>query len=588
MDPSDSNGGDQALKLLKLCAYCKKKSSLFCARCGVVYYCSKEHQTSDWKTHQKKCTTKLYKIFQGAPNKPYVLVASTDIPVNTIISKSQAIAVGPSGGEPVCLGCLRPLIYDVLSFTCTDCGWPVCGEDCQKTEMHQLECKAFQSVGFQFNSGHSSLFSFSLFYFAEAILKIKTSSSDELRTVDWRAIFPTKPGPWILILRILLSGKAKKLLKYYHIRESDVSFRYILKITPHFMYGVHFIREELKLKQFEPEDIARIFHLYTESAFQMPRLKDHLPISEPRQAAAMVASDLIYVQRSCQPNLEFKSCVDNPLQIKSVSCKNIQRGEKLSMYKGMSILCVTSTYSRQYDQQMRQLRGPCDCQRCSDATELGLYMSSLRCKKCEDMMVPISTANILVTDWTCKACKLILKCSEYKEKIMMLQKELQSFASRSPKDTLTDLENFIRTHSERGGVLHKTHELIIQAKRLYCSLAYQFSVETGAAFKFDSGVLNLLKKYVNDYVTFHSSFNTKFVAETILLKVVYLKNTIYKLNNREITKDHAQQFLVDNCGYFPCAVQEVFPDICNHCSGHSMRLFFEFLGLFIRLHNELL
>ena len=37
------------------CAFCRKVSSLRCARCKKVFYCCKEHQKSHWKAHKSVC-----------------------------------------------------------------------------------------------------------------------------------------------------------------------------------------------------------------------------------------------------------------------------------------------------------------------------------------------------------------------------------------------------------------------------------------------------------------------------------------------------------------------------------------------------
>ncbi len=44
-------------RALEICAHCKeeKKKMKKCARCQVVYYCSRECQKKDWKNHKKCC-----------------------------------------------------------------------------------------------------------------------------------------------------------------------------------------------------------------------------------------------------------------------------------------------------------------------------------------------------------------------------------------------------------------------------------------------------------------------------------------------------------------------------------------------------
>lgn len=49
---------------LTCCAICKVKSSLRCAQCLRVYYCSTEHQRQDWRKHKSECATKSPKTLK--------------------------------------------------------------------------------------------------------------------------------------------------------------------------------------------------------------------------------------------------------------------------------------------------------------------------------------------------------------------------------------------------------------------------------------------------------------------------------------------------------------------------------------------
>ncbi|XP_026271806.1 uncharacterized protein LOC113201991 isoform X1 [Frankliniella occidentalis] len=510
MDLSGTTGDQSDVNHQGLCAYCKKDAKLSCAKCG-ANYCSKEHQTIDWKIHRKSCSNKYYEL-KREPSKPTELVASKNIPCNTVIFQSQAIAVGPSLSEPVCLGCLRPLIYDVMSPLCNGCGWPVCGIDCERSEMHQLECQAMQNVGYRFNQ-------------------------DELRS-DWRPFFAMKPGIWILVLRVLLSGKSKQLLKLYRSEDENDNnaFGKFANVALR-SHGVMFIRNELKLQQFKAEDIMRLGCLILRST--VPARYVHL--SESVEAAEAHASHVVYLKQTCDPNVAYHRMNGNKSTM-VVACKDIKAGEKLTVSKGYwfpTSLCMTSTFSRQQWQNLLG-KNPCDCQRCSDPSELGLYLSSLKCRNCKDFVVPKDTANILVTDWICKACKLVLKGDEFFKITKGVADEFS--ACLGSENKLIQLEKFIETHSGPNGALHGNHELILQAKFKFCETTYKNSIETGAAYKFDCKELSLLKKYATDYLNFHPlSYQVTFYHD-----LVFLKNSIYTLEHGERTKEEAKKFYIEN------------------------------------------
>lgn len=43
------------MKMENKCAVCKQKASSKCSKCCIVFYCSKDHQKDDWKTHKNIC-----------------------------------------------------------------------------------------------------------------------------------------------------------------------------------------------------------------------------------------------------------------------------------------------------------------------------------------------------------------------------------------------------------------------------------------------------------------------------------------------------------------------------------------------------
>lgn len=512
--PVDSLSGDQELDYRGLCAHCEKKAKQDCAKCG-KYFCSKEH----WKVHQKPCSKKhkkllsesskskeYYKLLKES-SKPTVMVASKNIPCGTEIFKSQAISVGPNGSQPVCLGCLRPIIYDVMSYLCEGCGWPLCGVDCEHSELHQLECQAMQNAGYRFNA-------------------------ESLRN-DWRTI-SVKSGAWIIVLRVLLSGKSEELLKFFK-KEGVNDFE---KTDQTLLLTVHLIRNELKLSQFKPEDIMQLGSIVKSNLWTIAMLQDGVHISVPRVGAGFHASDLIYAQHSCNPNVEYIYHMQNPADLILRASTDIKAGQILSAYRENSIPCITSTYSRQLFRNMRG-KGPCKCQRCFDPSEMGLYLSSLLCNNCKGMVVPMDTANILQTDWICKACKLVMKGEEFFNITVGLFNKLAIAVASDKKDKITNIEQFIQNHSGPSGVLHGNHEMILQAKRNYCVAIQDLVIKKDRFLKLDSRELSNFSQYVRDFQKFHYCLNQKVIYETFALNLIFLKNALFQLSRGKITKEQA-------------------------------------------------
>jgi len=58
LSSSSSSSNPSSKSPSSLCALCGIAANKRCARCGVVFYCSKEHQTEDWKVHKQNCQKK--------------------------------------------------------------------------------------------------------------------------------------------------------------------------------------------------------------------------------------------------------------------------------------------------------------------------------------------------------------------------------------------------------------------------------------------------------------------------------------------------------------------------------------------------
>lgn len=68
------------------------------------------------------------------------MIATRDIKVGEVILREQPLVAGPSQvTPPVCLGCYKLLTED-SAHPCSECGWPVCSENCERALPHRAEC----------------------------------------------------------------------------------------------------------------------------------------------------------------------------------------------------------------------------------------------------------------------------------------------------------------------------------------------------------------------------------------------------------------------------------------------------------------
>ncbi|KAF0303343.1 SET domain-containing protein SmydA-8, isoform B [Amphibalanus amphitrite] len=119
------------------CPVCGVASSLACAACRQVHYCSRPHQKEHWKMHKTSC--RPWTVKQTDELGRY-MVATRAIQPGEVILREAPLVVGPKQATgPVCLGCHRPLTFDLdrgqltpPAISCPGCRWSLCRPDCDR------------------------------------------------------------------------------------------------------------------------------------------------------------------------------------------------------------------------------------------------------------------------------------------------------------------------------------------------------------------------------------------------------------------------------------------------------------------------
>lgn len=115
------------------------------------------------------------------------------------------------------------------------------------------------------------------------------------------------------------------------------------------------------------------------------------------------------LEHSCVPNCMFTFDFRKQFRISMIAGRDIKKGEHLSiMYTHM----LWGTQMR-HDHLMTNKYFVCKCERCKDPTELGTYLSALKCigdemVTCTGRMLPIDPHDP-ETEWTCSECPMRLE-----------------------------------------------------------------------------------------------------------------------------------------------------------------------------------
>ncbi|KRT80077.1 SET domain-containing protein, partial [Oryctes borbonicus] len=111
------------------------------------------------------------------------------------------------------------------------------------------------------------------------------------------------------------------------------------------------------------------------------------------------------LSHDCVGNTQLS--IDDDFNMTVHASRAISVGETIFFNYGN---CLKSSYERRCHLKDGKYFD-CGCRRCSDPTELGTYMSSIRCNKCKSgLVVPtMPLSDIYRTSWTCQCCATVYK-----------------------------------------------------------------------------------------------------------------------------------------------------------------------------------
>lgn len=348
--------------------------------------------------------------------------------------KSKPLVHGPQmSSEPVCLGCCRRLGGEPDDwYECTKCGWPMCSAKCQESQHHKPECTAMGKANFFMGKDCGKV----------TIL----GGLEEINQWSWY-------GSIVPIRALSLPPKEyKKLMSLQtHIQEH--------RRNPEFNFKVRsvtsFIFNYLKLRDFKEEDVATVLAIFDTNAFEVSRPD----LNQMGRALYYMGSMMAH---SCKPNARLCH-VGEEFEMALMAEECIPRGASINI-----------TYMDRLNGTLKRLTHlrttkyfDCCCTRCSDPTDLGLYLDSLRCPKCRDagknsLVLSTSPAK-LTAEWRCQnsECSQRISAAE----MIRLHKELRTAKENlEGSTTFSDYKDFLEKHLGSGGLLHPTSTYILQIK----------------------------------------------------------------------------------------------------------------------------
>ncbi|XP_076056980.1 SET domain-containing protein SmydA-8-like [Oratosquilla oratoria] len=342
-----------------VCALCMGPASQRCGKCHVVCYCSREHQKQHWKTHKNECSP--YRVLVSEVLGRY-LEASRDIEPGEVILKDTPLLLGPKQVTvPVCLGCFTPVDG---SYTCTDCGWPMCSAECQSITLHTPECQMSTS------------------YRGTKVQVTKFLQVNQM----YECISPLRclwlkdkaPDKWKMLMAMESHLEERKNTEVYLFNQTNV---------------VEFIKNYLKVPDFSEQEVQEVCGIIDVNGFEIPG---------PNMIGLYGKACML--EHTCIPNTS--RTFDSQMNIVVRAAVPIRKGQHIT----------TSYTDPMWGTANRQIHlknskyFECSCQRCRDPTEMGTHLSSLRCELCKDGLLQLQglgkeNAEEPQKLWVCSSCK---------------------------------------------------------------------------------------------------------------------------------------------------------------------------------------
>lgn len=370
------------------------------------------------------------------------LVAARNIKAGETVINELPLVIGPCG-EPVCLGCYVPIPTRSKQYKCPGCGWPLCGPKC---------------TGIKTRCGHS-VWECSKLREKRVADHLDRSKGKEL-IHTYEAITPLR----CLLLREYDKENWEKLI----LMEAHNDIR--RKVTALWNRNQEVVVDRLRktwgLTEFSEEEIHTVCGILEVNCFE---------IGQNGARARALYNEAFLLAHDCSANTSHSDNaatyeliirvvkdvpINDPITLSYAYTLQVNNF-RLNIDTIIILICfffcgIQGTLKRREHLQEGKFFW-CQCDRCTDPTELGTYSSAIQCPKCRG-------GHILSTDpldqnagWKCRACNYIVTAQSMVLLIDTVYKELDAIDSN-------DVNGFEEFLAKYRNVFHKNHYLCICAK----------------------------------------------------------------------------------------------------------------------------
>ncbi|KAF7997635.1 hypothetical protein HCN44_006206 [Aphidius gifuensis] len=370
-----------------------------------------------------------FKILQNDQVGKY-MVADKDLEPGDVIVSEKPFIVGPkSSTYPLCLSCYTPWPPTEDSQPlCSKCGWPVCGEECGNAPQHcDYECSIFANAREKFNVTEilEGTYENGIPHF-ECITPLRLLLASE-----------KYPDKW--------NNEIKNKESHNEKRSTKNQWK-----TDH-VNIVTFIRDRLKLDRFTENDI--------QTACGILEINTHEVRTKSGYSARALYPTVALTNHSCVSNTNHSVYPDDYKIVLRASVK-IPKGSEIY---GSYVSSLLPTLLRR-EQLLEGKHFSCACNRCSDPTELGTHLSSLKCSKCDNGIVITLDSLDPESIWKCTHCEFTTSAAAVKKVFTIINNEIDNvemITMAHGPEAIQAREQVIKKYHS---VLHPRHAFLVMLK----------------------------------------------------------------------------------------------------------------------------
>ncbi|XP_052755116.1 SET domain-containing protein SmydA-8 [Galleria mellonella] len=340
------------------------------------------------------------------------LVAARDLTPGDLVLTERPLVFGPKAmpnpeASMPCVGCYKPVSTDV-GERCFRCGWPVCSGNCPgltDPRHHGVECHILSA------RPECVLSNMADYYRHDALLSLRCILLQKTDLKLWEKLLEMQSHMECRIPGSETYDEANEYIVEYLMNN------FISKL-----------QDEIKNK-YMPEVSSALIHricgIIDTNALE-------IRLSEGTELLALYTNTCI-MEHSCIPNTKhtfiLQQSPKNRNDLYRITVKVVVPVQKEHHITTMYTHALWGTQARR--QHLKDTKYfACKCTRCSDPTELGTYLSAMKClgdgnKVCDGIHLPEDPLDD-ETEWACNKCPIKINNSQVNMLITQMGEEVEN------------------------------------------------------------------------------------------------------------------------------------------------------------------